>query len=401
VINIGENEKSSLGRLMSSSLIIMILTHTLVHAAGNMRSTLFPVLKAEFSLTNQQIGLIVAIPSLLQFLFSIPSGMISDRFGAKKLIAASIVIAALGALLGSVSTTPWMFIIASTLLTLNSTLYHPPAQSYLSDIASPRDRSRVLGIWFTGGTTGVSLGPLSITILMGVLAFTWRQIYSFWVIPILLGLVALYFLKPPAEMVKKEIRKSWEEEETVDTLLNSNMIFLLLSGTVRRFGGGLTTGFLTIWLAEAQGWNIGQIGMMLAISSLVGIIASPLGGELASQYGEKRLFVATLFGSYAFFALAFFLKGYWPFMLAYITHRFFGILGMPANMTLTSKLSPPKQRGVGFALSSIPENVMMPIAAMVAAYIADSYGLYPIFASTAVIYFIGLAILQFGVRIKE
>ncbi len=184
MINIGENEKSSLGRLMSSSLIIMILTHTLVHAAGNMLSTLFPVLKAEFSLTNQQIGLIVAIPSLLQLIFSIPSGMISDRFGAKKLIAASIVIAALGALLGGVSTTPWMFIIASILLTLSSTLYHPPAQSYLSDIASPRDRSRVLGIWFIGGTTGISLGPLSITILMGVLAFTWRQIYSFWVIPI-------------------------------------------------------------------------------------------------------------------------------------------------------------------------------------------------------------------------
>jgi MFS family permease len=401
VINIVENEKSGMGRLMSSSLIIMILTHTLVHAAGNMRDTLFPLLKLEFSLTNQQIGLIVAIPSLLQFLFSVPSGIISDRFGARKLIAASIMIAAAGAFLGSVSTTPLMFILASTLLTLNSTLYHPPAQRYISDIASPRDRSRILGIWFTGGTTGVSLGPLSITILMGALAFTWRQIYSFWVIPILLGLVGLYFLKPPAEMVEKEVRESWGEEEAVDTLFNSNMILLLVSGTVRRFGGGLTAGFMTIWLAEAQGWNIGQIGMMLAASSLVGLVASPLGGELAYRFGDKKLFVATLFGSYAFFALAFVLKGYWPFMLAYITHRFFGILGMPASMTLTSRLSPPKQRGVGFALSSIPENVMRPVAAILAAFIADAYGLYPIFIVTSVIYFIGLGILQFGVRIEE
>jgi predicted MFS family arabinose efflux permease len=236
---------------------------------------------------------------------------------------------------------------------------------------------------------------------MGILAFSWRQIYSFWVIPILLGLVALYFVKPAAEMVEKEVRDSWEKEATVDTLLNSNMIFLLLSGTVRRFGGGLTTGFLSIWLAEAQGWTIGQIGMMLGISSLIGIVASPLGGELASRYGEKRWFVATLLGSYVFFVLAFFLKGYWPFMLAYITHRFFGILGMPANMTLTARLSPPKQRGVGFALSSIPMNVMMPVAAMAAAYIADTYGLYPIFIATSVIYFIGLVILQLGVRIKD
>jgi MFS family permease len=258
-----------------------------------------------------------------------------------------------------------------------------------------------MGIWFAGGTTGVSLGPLSITILMGVLAFSWRQVYGFWIIPILLGLVAIYFVKSPAEIVKKEVRDSWEEEKTVDTLLNSNMIILLLSSTVRRFGGGLTTGFFTIWLAEAQGWTIGQIGIMLGISSLIGLVASPLGGELASRYGEKRLFVATLFASYVFFALAFFLKGYWPFMIAYIVHRFFGILGMPANMTLTSRLSPPKQRGVGFALSSIPMNVVMPVAALAAAYIADTYGLYPIFITTSVIYFIGLAILQIGVRIED
>jgi MFS family permease len=401
VINMEENDKSTLGRLMSGSLLIMVLTHMLVHAAGNMRTTLFPVLKEEFALTNQQIGLIVAIPSLCQFLLSVPSGMVSDRFGPKKLIAASILIAAVGALLGSVSSTPWMFIIASTLLTFNSTLYHPPAQSYVSDITSPRDRSRALGIWHSGGTTGVSLGPLSITILMGLLAFSWRQIYGFWIIPILLGLVALYFVKPPSEIVKKEERDKWEEKETVDTLLNTNMMFLLLSGTVRRFGGGLTTGFLSIWLAEAQGWTIGQIGIMLGISSLMGIVASPLGGELASRFGEKRWFSGTLLGSYVFFALAFFVRGFWPFFILFITHRFFGILSMPANMTLTARLSPPKQRGVGFALSSIPMNVVMPVAALVAAYIADTYGLYPIFMTTTVIYFVGLAIFHLGVRIED
>ena len=41
----------------------------------------------------------------------------------------------------------------------------------------------------------------------------------------------------------------------------------------------------------------------------------------------------------------------------------------------------------------------MPIAALVAAYIEDTFGLYYIFMITVVIYFIGLAIFQFGVRI--
>jgi len=378
----------------------MVLTHVLVHAAGNMMSTLLPILEGEFSLTNQQIGLIVAIPSLSQLLFSVPTGFFSDRFGAKKLLTLSILLAAAGAFLGSISNNPWMYIVATTLLTLNTTIYHPPSQSYVSKITNPKDRSRALGIWHAGGTTGFSLGPLSITILMGVFAFNWRQVYGFWVLPILLGLVALYFVKPTDEMVSQEAKEDWEEEDTVETLLNRNMIFLLLSGTIRRFGGGLTAGFLTIWLAKSQGWSIFQIGLMLGVSSLMGIVASPLGGELASKFGEKRWLVATLFVSYTCFMLAIVLKGFWPFMLFYLAQRFFGILGMPANMTITSRLSPSKQRGVGFALSSIPENVIKPLAAIVAAYMADYLGLYyPIFLATAMIYFVGLAVLQFGVKL--
>jgi MFS family permease len=201
-------------------------------------------------------------------------------------------------------------------------------------------------------------------------------------------------------MVEDEEREKWVETDSVESLINSNMIFLLLSGTVRRFGGGLTTGFLSIWLVEAQGWTVGQVGLMLGISSLMGIVASPLGGELASRYGEKPWFSVTLLGSYVFFAIAFFVKGFWAFFILYIVSRFFGILGMPANMTLTARFSPRRQRGVGFALSSVPMNVVMPVAALAAAYIADTFGLYYIFMTTIVIYFIGLAIFHFGVRIE-
>jgi MFS family permease len=376
----------------------MVLTHMLVHPAGNLRSTLFPILTEEFSLTNQQIALIVAIPSICQFLFSVPAGFLSDRLGAKKLITLSILMAAAGAFLGSISTSPWMFIAASTLLTFNSTIYHPPSQSYVSNITSPKDRSRALGIWHSGGTTGMALGPLSITILMGFFAFQWRQLYGFWVLPILLGLVALYFVKPPAEMVSKEAVEEWDEGDTVDTLLNRNMILYLLSGAIRRFGGGLTAVFLTIWLSKSQGWTITQIGIMMGVSSLMGIVASPLGGELASRFGEKRWLVGSLFASYTCFMLAIVLKSFWFFMLFYLAQRFFGILGMPAGMTMTSRFSPPKQRGVGFALSSIPEMVIRPLASIIAAYIADYYGYYPIFIATAAIYYVGLAILQLGVK---
>ncbi|TRO47228.1 MFS transporter, partial [Candidatus Bathyarchaeota archaeon] len=266
----------------------MVMIHLLVHAAGNMGSTLYPELRDEFGLSFQQVGLLVAIPSFIQIFFTVPTGLLSDRLGAKKLIAVSIILAAMGAFLGSISATPWMYIVASTIMTLTSTLYHPPSQSYVSETTRPRDRSRALGIWNAGGTTGVAMGPLSITILMGFFAFQWRQVYSFWVIPILLGLVGLYFVKPIEEVERGDVEEEWEEGSTVEKLLNTDMIVFLSSGTIRRFGGGLTAGFLTIWLAESQGWTISEIGVMMSASSLMGIVASPLGGELCSRFGVKR-----------------------------------------------------------------------------------------------------------------
>jgi MFS family permease len=110
------------GRLISYGLIAMVVTHTLVHAAGNIRNSIFPLLKEEYVPTNQQIGFIAAIPPLAQALFSIPMGWMSDRYGAKRLIALSISIAVLGALLGEITWNPWIFIAATTLLTLNSTI---------------------------------------------------------------------------------------------------------------------------------------------------------------------------------------------------------------------------------------------------------------------------------------
>ena len=112
--------------------------------------------------------------------------------------------AAVGAFLGSISLNPWMYIAATTLTTLNSTIYHPVAQSYTTKITKPEDRARALDIWNGGGAFGMSLGPLSISVLMGVFAFGWRQVYQFWVLPILFGLAALFFIKDPAEVMGGE-----------------------------------------------------------------------------------------------------------------------------------------------------------------------------------------------------
>lgn len=385
-------------RLLSYGLLSIVVTHVMVHA-GNIGSPIFPILKAEFNLTNQQIGLISAIPLFCQLLISIPAGVLSDRYGAKKLIALSVAMGAAGAFLASVSMNPWMYIVAMTLLTLNTTIYHPSAISHTAGMVSSSDRSRVMGIFNGGGTFGVSLGPLSVTILMGAFALSWRQTYQFWVIPILLSLVSLLLLKTGPRESAETAHEPDPEPDEATSLLTRNMAMYLTSAGVRRFGGSMTTGFLSIWLVETQGWDVSTVGLMFGLSLLMGVVASPLGGELASRIGDKRFVVLTEFASYTCFLCAILVGGYLPFMFFYLAQMFFGILGMPADTSITARLSPRRQRGLGIALSFIPPSLMGTFAPLFSAYIADTVGLYPIFLIAAVVYFIGLAVFQFGVKI--
>jgi FSR family fosmidomycin resistance protein-like MFS transporter len=394
-------KKQERSELFSYGLVMMVITHALVHSAGNIRSTLYPILKEEFTLTNQHIGLIAAIPPLMQALFSIPAGHMSDRYGAKKLIALSIGMGALGALIAGFTINPWMYIIAATLLTLNSTIYHPPAHSFAARLVERKDRAKALGFLNAGGTFGIAVGPLSITILMGWLAFTWRQLYLFWVGPIVFGFVLLYFAK---------IRTSVEEKPSKEEGLRNvgeapsfrsrSFLFYLSSRGIRMFAMSMAGTFISVYLTEVKNWTVPEIGIMFGVSSLLGLVASPVGGFIASKLGEKRWAVYSFTIGYACFFLAFLVDGVIPFMVLFLTYRFCGILSMPAMASITARLSPPNQMGMGFALSFMPASISGIIAPLFAAWIADTYGLFPIFMVAIVVMYLSLLIFQLGVRIK-
>ena len=387
--------------LLNMGVLAMVVTHALIHAAGNMRSTIYPEIKADFQLSNYQIGIISAVPPLSQAIFSIPAGWISDHQGSKKVIAISLGMAAIGAAIAGFSVNPWMFVVSAVFLTLTSTFYHPPAHSYSARVASPEDRSKAMGFLNAGGTFGISLGPLSVSVLLS-LGFAWRQVYQFWIIPIILGIVFLLMIKTDPRGERNHVDEHKDEEEESDeptSLLTREFLLYITSRGVRMFGASMFAPFLSLYLSEVRGWSVVQIGFMLGISGILGLVGSPMGGYLASRFGEKRWVIVSMALSSTFFVAAFYVPGIYPFMAMYLIYRLFGIMAMPGQAAITARLSPPSQMGMGFALTFMPSSITGVIAPMVGAWIADYYGYLPIFiAATGVMY---LAVLVFSLAVKD
>ncbi|MFC1802396.1 nitrate/nitrite transporter [Thermoproteota archaeon] len=395
-----EPTTQSYKEILSYGLVVMAITHILADAFRSIHMALYPNLVQEFSLTNQQVGLMSSIPSLISAVMSIPMGLLSDKRGAKKMIVFGIAIATAGALTAGLSQTPLTLIMGVSLLILNTTLYHPASYSFITFLFEPKDRPKALGIQGAGGTLGRALGPISVSILVGILGFGWRRVYLSWVIPLLLGAVSVWYIKniPTSD---DEDKASNESGVSGATKLWTTSLFMFLSFEgLNMMAASMTTTFLSLWLVNIRGMDIALSSLIFGASSLMGIVASPLGGVLASKYGEKRWTIATSITSYTCFALAFLVPSNVAFTVFYIGYGFFNLFYLAANSSITAKLSPSKQRGLGFALYFLPGNIMGAVAPMIAAYIADLWGIYSVFMASVGVFSIAWLVFTFGVKVE-
>lgn len=400
----GKTEKAA--SIISYGLLVMTLTHTLTHVFQRMPSALFPTLMRpeEFNLTLQQIGIIAAIPPLCSALLSIPMGLLSDRYGARKMVFASMVVSALGALLASQASNPIIFIVAISLLSVSTTIYHPAAYSFTTKIVKPGDRPKVLGIHGAGGTLGMSLGPISLSILIGLLAFGWRQAFLFWLIPIILGAITVFGIKSePTEDLQVNPASQMVEAKkpNIRSMMTTSLLLFLVFVGIRSIGRSMVGSFLPIYMVNTKGISESLTNIIYGGNTLMGLIAAPLGGALASRFGEKRWLIGVLILSYICLGLAFLVPNTIAFTALYLISGFFNFLGMAANSSIVAKLSPSSQRGLGYALFFLPGSLMGAVAPVIAAFIGEVFGLSSIFYASIVVYAAGLFVLWFGVKIKE
>ncbi|MBE0633772.1 MFS transporter, partial [Candidatus Bathyarchaeota archaeon] len=320
-----EYKQKGYREILSYGLIVMAVTHALAHAFQNMHTALYPTLVAEFALTNQQVGLISSIPSLISALLSIPMGLLSDKVGAKKMIILSIIVATCGALLAGLAQNPYMLIIAVSLLYLNTTIYHPASYSFTTFLFEPKDRTKALGVQGAGGTLGMALGPISIAILVGILGFGWRRAYIAWVIPLLLGIISVWYIKFIPTSDDEDKTSKGTGVSGASKLWTKSLVMFLSFGGLKTMAASMTITFLSLWPVNTRGMNLALASLIFGASSLMGIVASPLGGIFAARYGEKRWIIATSIVSYVSFALAFLIPGNIAFTVFYLGYGFFNL----------------------------------------------------------------------------
>jgi MFS family permease len=383
--------------IFSYGLIVMAVSHTLTHVFGGIHTALFGELRDEFNLSLQQLGLIAAIPSLVSALLSIPVGLLSDRIGSKKMLLLSFGFAALGAVLAGTASTPLMLILAVSLIYINVTIYHPASYSATTKMFQPRYRATALGFHGAGGTLGHALGPLSVSLLVGVLLWQWRQVYLFLAAPMIIGIVMVFRL-PHMEDARDEFRS--EETGDSERFLTRNLVMFLVYQALRMMGGSMISTFLVLYLQDVRGMPLSLAAFITSTGTLFGLIGAPLGGFMASRVGDMKWLQISLLSAFTLLAVSFQVPGNSLFMVFYLLYGFSGTLGMAARSALMAKLTPRSQRGLGYALFFLPGSIIGAVSPVVAGFLAGIVGFQSIFNLAVLINFSALAILRFTVKVE-
>jgi len=387
--------------MVNYGLIVMTLTHTLTHVFGNLYTSSFPILRGEFNLTIYQLGLFAAIPPLFQALFSIPAGILTDKVGSRRMLLVSLFLAVGGSLLAASTFNAIMLIVAASLVYMNTTIYHPASYSFTTRLFRRSDRPKALGIHGAGGTFGVALGPLTLSLFLA-LNLTWRHVYLFWAFPIALGaLLVLRVREPKVENGNGAVEALEIEPGEATTLFTRSLLMFLVYTGIRTIAGQMVSTFMPLYIVDERGFSMEQMGLLVGSLSLTGLLAAPIGGYMAARFGSKRWLMASIAMSLFTLGLIPIVSGSAFFAVLYIVYGFTGTLGMAPRSDLIANLTPRGQRGFGYALLFLPGSIMGAISPLIAAKLIDLFGMTGLFPISIAISIVGLAVLGLGVKIKS
>jgi MFS family permease len=157
--------------------------------------------------------------------------------------------------------------------------------------------------------------------------------------------------------------------------------------------------FLVLYLQDIRGLNIAYASFIASTTTLTGLISAPIGGYMAARFGEKKWLLYALGTGYTSLAAALLFPSVIWFVPFYIIYGFCNSLAMAARSSIVAKLSPSRQRGLGYAIFFLPGSIMGAIAPIIAGFVAATYGFNAIFYIVIAIYALAISIMKFLVNV--
>ncbi len=338
-----------------------------------------PLYARTFDVPLSAIGLTIAAYGLARFLVGLPAGLVSDKLGRRHALAIGGLITVAGNLLCAVAPSYLPFLMARFVAGFGAGFVITASQILLADISTPDRRGRIMAVYSGVFAFAVGMGPLP----GGIMADWFGLSAPFWAYSVMgLGAAIVAWFRVPET---KHLRTATGDAPQTDRPSFANQIrllvhrpgFLMISlvGFSNFFSrtGGL---FNVIPIMGQERLQLGpdEIGLGLAMISVMAVALSYPAGVLADRFGRKPVIVpATLLTGLSFLCFLYAPSYIW-FLAACTIWSIATGLGASAPSAYAADITPPGMNAAAMSSFRMVAETGYVVGPLTLGAIADVFG---------------------------
>jgi predicted MFS family arabinose efflux permease len=372
--------------------------------------SMFPVLKAQWGLSDTRLGALISVVSLAVGVLSVPLAVVADRYSRVKAIALMAIVWSAATAAGALARTYEELLVARFLVGVGEAAYGAAAASLISSVFPARQRSAAIGSFMSAALFGSVLG----VVVGGAVGPKYGWQAGFWIvgIPGLVLAVLIFFLRDHnavdpsvknsggARMGFLEAVAEMFRSRSVLAAYAANGILVFVLGTMTAW---LPTFFNRVYGLPVKAASLRAAGIILAAgvgSSLCGFLVDRL-----TRNNRKALFIgsAAIATGVALVLGAAFQMGPGPLQYTMILIGSVGLAGTqgPMMSAIISRVQ-PGVRSTALAMLAVVQNIIgLGAGGLITGILSDRLGIARALAIVPLMAFVSAGFYVWGARRYE
>lgn len=367
-----------------ANIPILFFTMVVVMMGFGLIIPIMPFYVEQMGANASQLGMLMAVFSIMQFLFSPLWGSISDKVGRKPVL----MIGAFGNMITQImmgfATQYWMLFAARALAGVLSSATLPTAMAFISDSTDTRQRSGGMGLIGAAMGVGMVIGP-------GIGGWLGGQSLStpFFLGGGLSGLALLLILLILPESLPKEKRAQsmvfrGPQFGLMWQALKGPLGFLLFLALLVNFALANFEGIFGLFAAHRFGYDTTQVGSIMMVIGLASALVQGVAtGPVTNRFGEGAVIKASMIASAVGFVLMLLARSYPAVLFTVGLFVTSNAMLRPAIASATSKMTRDGQ-GMAMGMNNAFQSLGRTVGPLWAGIMFDVNMIYP-YLSAAII----------------
>ncbi len=301
---------------------VLIIVGFLLVMSGGMANAFIPIQAKQLDPSGLLIGLVVSSYHLVRLFFELPSGVISDIVGRKRLILLGIAMAVGGAIFCSFATSIYFLIVGRALWGFGAALFFLNNTVVIMNMFEPERRGKALGVFQSLEIVGNVFGQPFGALIAEFLGFSASYIISAAIVGA--GVIPMLISKDFAKRASISMETSKHHKIDISRIVkNPYLLITCLAVFIRMMiNRGIIGTVFQIYLVDYLAVSLGLVGVALMIRSAgfslttigAGFLVDRFGGRLVvilgTALGAAAMFMYTLVKSLGLMAPVMILDGF-------------------------------------------------------------------------------------------